>query len=313
MNKPFFTYSEQINLLKNEKRLTIDNTQYAEDMLKRNSYFALISGYKHWFKNRTTKKYKDGTAFEDIVALYDFDGALREIFLKYLCKVERHIRSLISYYFSEKHGEAQIEYLNLKNYRHDTPKNIKAVSTLISKLTNYTQPDKNSPYIHHYIYEVKNVPLWVLLNKTTFGELSKMYSLLPQDLQIKVSSNFEGIVENQLGKTLLVLTKFRNICAHNERLFSQRIREAIPNFAVHTALAIPKKGNEYINGKSDLFAVVIALKYLLDDSDFYAFSSALSSAIDHYSLVTNPIPDNELYSAMGFPSNWKDIVSCSKC
>ena len=39
-------------------------------MLTQIGYFSLIGGYKTPFKKPTTQKYKDGTRFEDIVALY---------------------------------------------------------------------------------------------------------------------------------------------------------------------------------------------------------------------------------------------------
>lgn len=39
----------------------------------------MIGGYKDVFKNPTTKKYKDGTNFEDIVELYYFDEQLRQM------------------------------------------------------------------------------------------------------------------------------------------------------------------------------------------------------------------------------------------
>jgi len=75
-NKPFLTYTQQIDKLKHEKNLVIANREYAEYMLKRISYYALISGYKKLFRNPTTRKYKDNTTFEEIVALYKFDGTI---------------------------------------------------------------------------------------------------------------------------------------------------------------------------------------------------------------------------------------------
>ena len=102
--KPFLSYSQQIDKLINEKNLQIRDKAYAEETLKRISYFALISGYKDLYRNPTIKKYKDGTTFEEIVALYKFDENLRELFLKYLLFIERNMRSLISYYFTESHG-----------------------------------------------------------------------------------------------------------------------------------------------------------------------------------------------------------------
>lgn len=180
------------------------------------------------------------------MTLYQFDEGLRELFLKYLCQVERCIRSLMSYYFCEVHGEAQREYLNVTNYQY-TGKNIVLVNKLVWKL-GLVVNDQNSQYeyIRHYVKNNHNVPLWVLLNAVTFGTLSKMYTLLHQNIQIKISKNFVNINEKQLGKILNFLTKFRNVCAHNERLFSDRERESVPNLVLHKKLGIPQKRTEYI-------------------------------------------------------------------
>ncbi|MCD8348888.1 MAG: Abi family protein [Lachnospiraceae bacterium] len=116
MAKCFLTYEQQIDKLINEKGLLIADREYAENVLKRTSYYSLISGYKDLFKNPTTKAYRDGTRLEDIVALYDFDRMLRELFLSYILRVENHIKSLLSYAFCEKYGESQNAYLNKPNY-----------------------------------------------------------------------------------------------------------------------------------------------------------------------------------------------------
>ena len=116
MAKVFFSYQQQIEKLVKEKDLLIADEEYAKEMLKRYSYYSLISGYKDIFKNTTTKTYKKGTRFEDIVNLYEFDASLRELFLKYLLRVEWEIKSLISYHFCEKFGENQVAYLNINNY-----------------------------------------------------------------------------------------------------------------------------------------------------------------------------------------------------
>ena len=67
-----------------QKNLFIDNEAYAKEILKQTSYYSLIGGYKDIFKNPTTKKYKDGTRFEDLVELYYFDELLRQLFLEKL-------------------------------------------------------------------------------------------------------------------------------------------------------------------------------------------------------------------------------------
>ena len=55
MQKIFLNYDQQIEKLKNEKNLLIDNEAYAKEILKQTSYYSLIGGYKDIFKNPTTK------------------------------------------------------------------------------------------------------------------------------------------------------------------------------------------------------------------------------------------------------------------
>ena len=101
VSKQFLTFTQQIDYLRNEKGITIANKQSAEDVLQRIGYFALMGGYKELFRIPFSKKYKPGTSFDEIVALYQFDAELRELFLKYLLQIERHIGNLIAYHFVE--------------------------------------------------------------------------------------------------------------------------------------------------------------------------------------------------------------------
>ena len=48
MPKPFMTYDQQIQKLK-DKHLVIPKETAAKEMLRMNSYFALITGYKNLF------------------------------------------------------------------------------------------------------------------------------------------------------------------------------------------------------------------------------------------------------------------------
>ena len=59
---------------------------------------------------------------------------------------------------------------------------------------------------------------------------------------------------------LTAMVKFRNVCAHGERLFTYRTADSIHDLPIHKKLDISQKGTQYINGKNDLFSVVIALK-----------------------------------------------------
>ena len=299
------TYEQQLTKLKDEKHILIPDEAKAKAKLQEIGYYSLVTGYKHIFRVPGQKIYKNGTSFDEIVSLYEFDEAIRALFLRYLLHIEQHLRSLLSYYFTEKYGESQSAYSNAANY-NNIAKHQRGIGRLISELKNLSQ-SKNYPYIEYQRNTYNNVPLWVLVNAMTFGSLSKMYIFLTSDLQTKVSKNFPNVNEKQLRQYLSVLTKFRNVCAHNERLFSYRTKDSIPDTNLHRKLCIPKTGSTYTLGKCDLFAVVIAFRYLLSPDEFRIFKSALALHIDKILNKMDHITETELLDAMGFPLNWKKI------
>lgn len=197
MPKPFLTYEQQLVKLRDEKHIVIADEAGTLCKLQQVGYYSLVSGYKHLFRLPAQKIYKDGTAFEELVSLYEFDEALRELFLHYLLHIERHVRSLLSYYFTEKYGEAQSAYLLKTNYNY-VRKHQQGIDRLVHELQKLTLTTQHS-YIAYQQNTYHNVPLWVLVNALTFGTLSKMYFFFPFDLQSKVSKNFAHVNEKQLG------------------------------------------------------------------------------------------------------------------
>ena len=65
--KPFLNYEEQIKNLVERIGLFVTDRKFAAAKLKDISYFALIDGYKDLFYNPMTRKYREGTTFEDII------------------------------------------------------------------------------------------------------------------------------------------------------------------------------------------------------------------------------------------------------
>ncbi len=115
-------------------------------------------------------------------------------------------------------------------------------------------------------------------------------------------NDFHHIGRNELGKMLVILTKYRNICAHGNRLFNTKTQDSIPVLIAHKKLHIPKINSRYQQGKSDLFATVISLKYLLDAIDFRQFYYELKNVIKKYN------PSAKTMELMGFPANWMSIL-----
>lgn len=297
--KPFLDYESQIQTLKS-KNLLIKDESSAIDILNKISYYALINGYKDCFKNSSTHLFINSTTFTDIYNLYLFDADLRAIFLKYILVVERHIKSSISYHFTSTHGNGIMHYQDFSNYDFNNKKH--DVQKLFNKMNLKLKRKQNSPQITHYMNTFGDVPLWVLFTELTFGEISTMYRFLKGHCKTLVCNDFNNIGRAELGKMLIILTKFRNICAHGNRLFNTHLQDAILDCIAHQKLHIPKKDSLYACGKSDLFAAVIALKYLLDTADFRAFYYELKRAIKKYH------PSDNTLKSMGFPINWMSIL-----
>jgi abortive infection bacteriophage resistance protein len=135
-----------------------------------------------------------------------------------------------------------------------------------------------------------------------------MYKVLPHSLQSKVCKNFTYINPHHMEQFLSVLTKFRNVCAHGECLFTYRTQDSISDLPLHEKLAIPKSGFQYQYGKNDLFAVVITFRYLIPSKDYLTFKKKLATLINHIFDNLVHIDNTELLNHMGFPENWNKIT-----
>ena len=298
--KHFLTYDEQIMFLEKQKGLVIANKDYAKEILLKIGYFPLINGYKEVFKQSGSNRFQIGTTFEDIYKLYRFDNDLRNIFLKYILMVERNVKSSLSYHFCKEYGELQSDYLELKNY-DCTGKKKSVVNKMMKIISGQLRNDSDYIYIRHYMLAYGYVPLWVLMNVLTIGQLSKMYECQKGRIKIRVCQDFGPLKINEMGKILAVMTKFRNVCAHNDRLFDFRTKDALLDRNIYERLSIQKEKGRYRYGKNDLYAQVIILKLLLSDDDFLLFFHDLNACLKKYEI------HEEVLKKMGFPEKWERI------
>ena len=308
--KSFMTYEQQLDYLENDKDLLIPDREYAKTMLQRISYYSLIGGYKAPFKHRPSGKYLRGVTFDEIVSFYQFDEQLRYLFLKYILHVERELKSAISYYFCEKYGADQKEYLDKSHFVSDL-KHKGEIARLIKTMNSVVSLPSSYPYIIHHIRQYNNVPLWVSINAMTFGTVSKFYQYMTNDLQIKIRNQYPVTSEKQLHLFITALAKCRNVCAHGERLYCFRTsdKSKIPDTILHKKLNISKKKGQYVQGKNDVFAIVLALRHLLPIDEFTSFTVALRHLISGVVETCPHVSEGQILAEMGFPSNWEAITS----
>lgn len=317
--KEFKTIEEQIDLLKN-RNVSFKNEELAKNILLNSNYYNIVNGYKDLFLDDKNKSlYKCGTQFEEIYALYEFDRQLRNIFLEFILKIENSLRSLIAYEFSKTYGNDN--YLKLENFETFTgltvkperkQKQLKFIQSLIGNINKDIANNMDKKYVSHYLTEFGFIPLWVLVNILSFGEICNFYRLMKQKQRIEISKSF-GIAEYDLTSLLNILCKTRNLCAHDERLFNYEFETytGINDTKYHSMLNLQKNNNRYLVGKNDLFAVVIALKLLLSSEEYDRFHHKLFSRIMSIQSKLSTISLAEVLSAMNFPNNWHDLSKMS--
>ncbi len=311
--KIFRTHNSQLRILRS-RGLKVKSR--AKRILEKENYYNVINGYKDLFLETSAESetYQEGADFNEILALYEFDRELRFIFLKRLLKIENQIKSVVSYKFSEKYGHDN--YLKLNNFipheRHNSK--LKRVMEVISifqrEISN--QSGKHNA-VTHYITEHGYVPLWVLVNVLTFGVISKFYGVLKLEDRHAIAKEF-NLQENRMFSYLKLMSVFRNICAHDERLYNTKLAKIeILVGPVHVALGLPKNEfGKYIYGTSDVFALLICIKAFLPKSSRGEFKETLRQIDKELIKLKSKLRTVELadvLNEMGFPLNWKELVT----
>lgn len=307
--KVFKTLDELIDILISRGIDIPDSSErdYARRILEKNGYYNLINGYNKLFldKEDTGIHYRTGTTMHEINALYQFDRVLRNIFFRYILEVETHIKSLISYYFSEVHGHKN--YLIYTNFNSALRNSESKITNLIAEIQRQTANRASDPSIEHYLKNHGYIPLWVVNNILTLGTISKFYSLMLPSERQSVSRHFQ-MMDNELENALLYISAVRNFCAHGNRLYCFRTKNPLMSTKFHKGLKISQNDTgEYSQGKRDLFACVIALKRLLSNNDYKRMSKELFRAIRTLNKKLHLLTQEEILNEMGFPPNWREL------
>ena len=304
-SKTFKTLDEQIDILKS-KGLVIEDIDETRNILLRENYF-FLSGYRHLFLESDSKRFLSGTTFRELYAMFTFDRQIRNIIFKNILIVENNLKSILAYVMSKNHGFKENNYLNPNNFVKDSKKK-KQINDLIRKMKRQISVNgKQHAATAHYLINYGYIPLWVVVKVLSFGIVGELYTILQYQDQLEIANAF-GVDVLSMIEYLPLLANYRNLCAHEDICYNNKTQKAIEDTKYHRMLYITKSDGEYIYGKNDLFAIVIILKFILDKDDFTLFMNEISYEIDRLSGILKVIRIDKVLYAMGFPSNYKEIV-----
>ena len=303
--KTFKTLDEQIDILIS-KGLVFDDIESAKSILLRENYF-FLSGYRHVFLNPDRKTFIEGTKFRELYAMFSFDRQLRNVIFKNILIVENNLKSILAYVMSKNHGFKENNYLNPHNFVKDS-KRTKQINDLIRKMKRQISVNgKQHSATAHYLINYGYIPLWVVVKVLSFGIVGELYTILQYQDQKEIADVF-GVDIYSMIEYLPILANYRNLCAHEDICYSNRTQKVIEDTKYHRLLYITKSDDEYIYGKNDLFALVIILKFMLNNEDFTLFINEISYELDRLSGKLEAITIDKVLHVMGFPNNYKEIV-----
>lgn len=301
------TFNQQLTILRN-RGVVVPTNGKPKRFLEQENYYNVINGYKDLFLVKGSNNqpvepeiYQKGTHFNELKALFLFDRELRILLLKYLLIFENSIKTTVAYEFSKKYPRKNA-YLDIANFVDNDPKKVLQQISILTK-TIHDKVDRTGA-IKHYIEEHGEVPLWVLVNFLTMGNIANFYNILTDSTKNIIAKFYTDKYRTQnkdntfrlssadLSACLKVANLVRNICAHDERLYNVNLRNVrISQIANHFGI------RRYDNKR--FIVLILFLKIVLDKKDFQRLYKALRNLFNQYADEFKTVVFDDILNTMG--------------
>ena len=309
------TFNQQLTILRN-RGVVVPTNGKPKRFLEQENYYNVINGYKDLFLVKGSNNqpvepeiYQEGTHFNELKALFLFDRELRILLLKYLLIFENSIKTTVAYEFSKKYPRKNA-YLDIANFVDNDPKKVLQQISILTK-TIHDKVDRSGA-IKHYIEEHGEVPLWVLVNFLTMGNIANFYNILTDSTKNIIAKFYTDKYRAQnkdntfrlssadLSACLKVANLVRNICAHDERLYNVNLRNVrISQIANHFGI------RRYDNKR--FIVLILFLKIVLDKKDFQRLYKALRNLFNQYADEFKTVVFDDILNTMGI-----DLIEMEK-
>ncbi|MBH0023034.1 Abi family protein [Salinibacterium sp. SWN248] len=272
--------------------MLVEDDGAALALLQRAGYYTL-SGYSHTFRLKAadgsrSERFREGTTFESIHALWAFDNRLRAATFASLQTVETHLRALIGYSLGAVDPlihmkPALLSISRTKDYR-----------VWSAKLKAKVEDSREDFVIHHRDNRENVIPVWVAVDVLDWGGLSYLYSFMPLRERETVAAHFD-LSAAQLLSWLRSLNTARNVCAHHSRFFNRHyaISPKLTRLGENPAL------DEIAASKQSTFGMLSLVQHL--SSKTQGHNKRLLPA----ALSSFPLDSGLNFGALGTTEHWR--------
>jgi abortive infection bacteriophage resistance protein len=286
------TIDQQVQILIN-RGLIINNIELAKEFLNQVNYYR-FSGYLKLFY--TNDIFDINTSLEDIIEIYNFDCELRKILYSFLGYIEVLIKTQLALHLSLNINA--IFYLDKNNFLDEDRFN-----SLQNDLNDsITRKYSKEPFIKHF--QGDYLPIWVLVEIMSFGNISMMYANLIDSNKDLVCKSYLNINKIYLKNYLYVLSNLRNSCAHHARIYGKEF-ELAPKISNKDKKILMSNNITVSNSNHKLFIYIfIMVKLIKDSSQINMLISELKALFNRYSNIE--------IEKIGFVNNWENILNSIK-
>lgn len=244
------SFEEQYKIL-SDRNIRVDTSTIK--YLKKENYYKIVNGYGCFFK--VDGMYVEDVQFKEMSLLLKFDREIKKIFYKNVMKIENIMRTHIAHVFECYHPQSN-SYCDRCSYDDIAGDDIEnSVKSLIGSLKSVVNKEKKkvdklrldaqnrgkANYMNitnrlvHFEEKYSNIPMWVLVNEITFGDLKNFYYSMKHRERNKICKNIGNdfreetlenirINENDLKSFLDVFHLIRNEITHDGRMIGYRVK-----------------------------------------------------------------------------------------
>lgn len=288
--KVWCSFEEQADKLI-ERGLIVNNKVELIEFLKSHNYYYL-TGYLYQYFDENTKTYSDTTnkdgklTYYKIREIISFDSFLRALINYQIDIIERDIKTKVAYYIGEKYGA--LGYLTDSQFTQQTE-----FEKFKELLNNYIRQNRNQEFIKHHDdkYDSK-LPIWVAVEIMPLGTLLKLFSYSDIKTKRKIVKCYSFNDLRKFESWFYCLVKFRNLVAHNNRLYRYNIKMT------------PKRSQVYPTLTGKVFDYIVVL------SELYPRDSKLTWNGMFINVIQNIVAKQSFVDLIeyGFPENWNNII-----
>lgn len=308
-DKPFLSYEDQLERLKNIYKLKSINKETDLILLNTISYYDLVNGYKECFMKEN--KFNEDVALIDIFIFSVIDKKFQNILFLYSVYVENIFKTKMAHLIGKNRGVEVSEYLDKSTYHCSNPNREKKLEITLKDIYFVHNNSIDNP-TKYYRDNHNHIPPWVLFKNVKFTTVIDLFSFLKKEEKLSIISEYSYFATDKISddkkielfkNMITVVRKFRNKIAHNYKILGTTLEKTSLNLRDISYIS-PYKFLSNIDikkrrGEKDLYAMIISLIFLLEP----LFLKLLFTG----DLGYFNIDDHEKYfKVCNFPNNFKE-------